>query len=304
MTDVDAEIEQLFARAKTEAASEPTRDDFARVQQKLTFRLASHNPSISVIAPTSVKRRPLWRASWLVPGALSLSFSVAAAYSLLEPHTERGASANDGRATTAARQLSRPTRTRSAANVGSQAPVTTPPTSAMAVPLDDGVASEAAGNSQLHPRTRRPGSASASALHAPVNAAPGADSTPTQPKTQLDATSDATTAPATQDDDVLSRELAIVVAAHRALNSGDGHRSLALLEKYDREFPNGSLQAEQRVTRVLALCRIGEVTRAETEARRVAELWPRLPAVARLSDPCRQRARGGRAHGRAKHEPK
>ena len=62
-----------------------------------------------------------------------------------------------------------------------------------------------------------------------------------------------------------------MTAARSALAAGDATRSLAVLDAYEAEFPNGAFSVEVSVLRVEALARAGRMT----EARRLGERFLR-----------------------------
>lgn len=55
----------------------------------------------------------------------------------------------------------------------------------------------------------------------------------------------------------LAREIAQVEAARTSLAAGDSARTLAILDRYDREFPSGAFAVEVAVLRIEALARAG-----------------------------------------------
>jgi hypothetical protein len=60
----------------------------------------------------------------------------------------------------------------------------------------------------------------------------------------------------------LSLEIAQVEAARASLAAGDATRTLALLDRYDREFPNGVFAVDVSVLRIEALARAGRTDEA------------------------------------------
>lgn len=81
----------------------------------------------------------------------------------------------------------------------------------------------------------------------------------------------------------LSRDIAALDEARRALRSGRTRDALAALERYDAEFgKNAALRVEAHVLRIEALARSGETARAQALAQKFIQQNPKSPYVERL----------------------
>lgn len=87
-------------------------------------------------------------------------------------------------------------------------------------------------------------------------------------------------------DDSLSQEIALLRSARAALDRRDAARALALLDQHRALYPLGTLQQEQLVTRVLALCVLGRDSEARAAARELKRAAPRSPHLARIRASC------------------
>jgi hypothetical protein len=86
--------------------------------------------------------------------------------------------------------------------------------------------------------------------------------------------------------DNLADELALLRAAHAALERGDAAAALAFLDQHEERFARGILTQERIATRALALCAAGRTSEARSAARGLLRLAPRSPHLARLRASC------------------
>lgn len=86
--------------------------------------------------------------------------------------------------------------------------------------------------------------------------------------------------------DQLSDETRELRRAQQALRSGDEQLALQLLDQQDRTYGSGVLQEERSAARVLALCRNGQATRAQSEAGQFERRWPKSALLARVRSAC------------------
>lgn len=77
-------------------------------------------------------------------------------------------------------------------------------------------------------------------------------------------------------------EVEIIVAARRALTSGDTNRCLSLVALHEREFPNGQYALEANVMRIEATASAGDKAGAAAMARRLLDQQPDNPYRGRL----------------------
>ena len=90
--------------------------------------------------------------------------------------------------------------------------------------------------------------------------------------------------------DALQREAALLAQARTALRDGDPVSAGALLERHAREFPDGALTDERRLSQITALCLSGQVERARAEAVRLADERPATADRAAALCPARNSA--------------
>lgn len=83
-------------------------------------------------------------------------------------------------------------------------------------------------------------------------------------------------------EDRLSREVAALELAHRALADHNPESALRLLDRYRARFPAGTLASEETVLRVQALLATGERTRAQALADSYSAAHPDSPYSRRL----------------------
>jgi hypothetical protein len=80
----------------------------------------------------------------------------------------------------------------------------------------------------------------------------------------------------------LSREIALIDGARRALIAGDVDGALAQLQDYDGRLRTGTLDREAQLLRIDALARAGQRGAARALAQRYLESYPSDPHAARL----------------------
>jgi hypothetical protein len=68
--------------------------------------------------------------------------------------------------------------------------------------------------------------------------------------------------------DRLEEEMALMGEARRALGRGDARKALSLLNRHARDFPRGEFKRERVVSRVTALCALGQPETARRVAKR------------------------------------
>ncbi len=86
--------------------------------------------------------------------------------------------------------------------------------------------------------------------------------------------------------DPLQREAALLAQARTALRSADPTAAQALLDRHAREFPDGALTDERRLSQISVICLSGQVQRARDEAERLA--LERPATAARAAALCRE----------------
>lgn len=86
--------------------------------------------------------------------------------------------------------------------------------------------------------------------------------------------------------DAFTRELALLEQARTKLQARDWTGVLAAMEIHDAEFPNGTLNAEAEVLRILSLCEVNRVSEALERSKRLQRTAGRSPALLRLAGSC------------------
>jgi hypothetical protein len=99
--------------------------------------------------------------------------------------------------------------------------------------------------------------------------------------------------PVAQAPDPLSRELALISQAQRAVRAGQSERALALLQRHAMEFPSGALLQERFATQALAFCALGRVAEGQ---RAIGELARRSASSPLLGSARRSCAVAAAAH--------
>jgi hypothetical protein len=84
----------------------------------------------------------------------------------------------------------------------------------------------------------------------------------------------------------LEAETSALREVQAALRAGQPSAALALIDQQNARFPAGSLAPERAASRVLALCALGFVERAQGEAARFALQWPNSPLLGRVRSAC------------------
>lgn len=84
----------------------------------------------------------------------------------------------------------------------------------------------------------------------------------------------------------MARELELVRSAQRSLESGDALDALAVLDRYQGEFPRGMLAQEAATVRILALCGAGRTVEGLALAQRFLSAQPGSPFARRVRSAC------------------
>lgn len=84
----------------------------------------------------------------------------------------------------------------------------------------------------------------------------------------------------------IDQELELVRAAEDELHRGSPARALEAVAEHARRFPEGALWEEREVTRILALCRLGDVSGARASADRFITRAPSSPFANRVREAC------------------
>jgi len=81
-------------------------------------------------------------------------------------------------------------------------------------------------------------------------------------------------------------EIALLSKAQRALSSGKPGHALQLLDEYARVYPKGTLRQEHDAARIIALCKLGEVSKARALANAFMRAAPQSPLAERVRASC------------------
>jgi hypothetical protein len=84
----------------------------------------------------------------------------------------------------------------------------------------------------------------------------------------------------------IKAELDVLVRARTALEAEDFARVLALVQRHDREFPQGMMREEIGMLRVGALCKVGPAERWASARSRFENEFPGSPLLAHLREGC------------------
>ena len=84
----------------------------------------------------------------------------------------------------------------------------------------------------------------------------------------------------------IDQELELVRTAEDELHRGSPARALEAVAAHARRFPDGALWEEREVTRILALCQLGDVSGARASADRFIARAPASPFADRVREAC------------------
>ena len=97
-------------------------------------------------------------------------------------------------------------------------------------------------------------------------------------------------APHDADEPTIDGEMHLLNEAQAANPAGDSRRALSLLDAYAVQFPAGRLSDVRTVTRLVALCQLGQVGLARREADRFRAKHPNSPFNDRVKGICAPKA--------------
>jgi hypothetical protein len=97
-------------------------------------------------------------------------------------------------------------------------------------------------------------------------------------------------APHDADEPTIDGEMRLLNEAQAATQAGDSRRALSLLDAYAVRFPAGRLSDVRTVTRLVALCQLGQVSLARREADRFRAKHPGSPFDDRVKGICASKA--------------
>ncbi|MBL8916349.1 MAG: hypothetical protein JNM17_36955 [Archangium sp.] len=86
--------------------------------------------------------------------------------------------------------------------------------------------------------------------------------------------------------DAYTRELALLERARAQLQAREWSAVLESISAHDTEFPNGALNAEAEVLRILSLCEVNRVSEALEHSKQLQRTAGRSPALLRLAGSC------------------
>jgi hypothetical protein len=123
---------------------------------------------------------------------------------------------------------------------------------------------------------------------APPPMAPSA-STPASPprsSAKTGRSSDVRAAPTDPVEPTIDAEMRLLKAAQTSLGAGNATEALRLLDEHAARFPSSKLAEAREVTRVNALCKLGQTAQASKEADRFLARHPDSPFVERVKKVC------------------
>jgi RNA polymerase sigma-70 factor (ECF subfamily) len=80
--------------------------------------------------------------------------------------------------------------------------------------------------------------------------------------------------------------MALLSEAQKALSAGQPERALQFLDEHARTFPRGTLAEERTAARIVALCKLGRVAKARSEAAAFLQRLPDSPLSERVRAAC------------------
>ncbi|HVJ15429.1 MAG TPA: tetratricopeptide repeat protein [Polyangiaceae bacterium] len=89
----------------------------------------------------------------------------------------------------------------------------------------------------------------------------------------------------------IQSELELIRAAQKHLHRSEARAALSLLADHARRYPAGALSEEREASRVFALCQLGDVAAARTQAERFLRRSPNSPFAERVRASCSSPAR-------------
>jgi hypothetical protein len=92
------------------------------------------------------------------------------------------------------------------------------------------------------------------------------------------------------DEPTIDGEMRLLNEAQAANQAGDSRRALRLLDAYAVQFPTGRLSDVRTVTRLIAVCQLGQVSLARQEADRFRARHPNSPFNDRVKGICAPKA--------------
>lgn len=92
--------------------------------------------------------------------------------------------------------------------------------------------------------------------------------------------------PAPSTEDTVLEEARLIAHANEAIDQHDGRAALALLVEHAHRFPEGQLREERYATRIRALCEMGDVARARSEAASFLNVFPASTHADRIRASC------------------
>lgn len=117
---------------------------------------------------------------------------------------------------------------------------------------------------------------------APAHPAPLVPPPPVAVESAVPAAAFAPSAQPTAGAQDVSKELALLDRARKALGAGEAHAALSALAEHDRRFPHGELGLEAKLLRVEALVAGGDNAQATRRARAFLAAHPNSPYTARV----------------------
>jgi hypothetical protein len=85
---------------------------------------------------------------------------------------------------------------------------------------------------------------------------------------------------------LLEQETRLLGEAQRALTDSQPQRALTALDEHGVRFPDGRLAQERDALRVVAMCRLGQHERAQSERTKLEQRWPGSPLLLRVRAVC------------------
>jgi hypothetical protein len=276
MNDLDRDSQALLRASR--GGDEPSELERSRVRRKLMAAIggAAVAGSASTAHASAHAAQGAAKLGLGAGGKLAVSLLVAAA-------------AASGVAVWSSARVHAPVSMAAPAHPTAPAPIVTAPVQVIAKPASVAVEVPDAPRAQTHAaRAQERARAASAASHerphaiAPATDALPSDDEPAAADVLAPQAPPATQAPLPGAQDALSRELALISQAQRAVRAGQSERALQLLQRHAAQFPAGALLQERFATQALALCALGRVAegqRAIGELARISASSPLLGSV-------------------------
>ncbi len=285
MSNLSSEARRVIALARR--ADDPNAGDQQRVGRGLARRLGTGATAMLISVGTAKAAAGTAIATTLGKSVLFVAVSTAVALSLGQPSSRAANTASDSArgtyASTAAANVVNHTSV-PASNIASQA------TNSARQAEEANIAKTVSDSRKISspPASESPQFAAAreAAAEKEVGVSPTVTSGRRAATGKFEPLPEVATAAPDPNIDPLQAETAALREAQRALRTGDPASAISLTKKQDAIFRAGALGQERAAVRIFALCGVGNVLQARSEAQDFIRRWPRSPMLSRVRNAC------------------